>query len=233
VRIKVSDKENNLKNILSILKEKNAELEQINKNLVKSKEIYDKEDKKREEYNKLKSLINILQNNSEEIKNQKKNISNSLDIISDKEKYLEKNNFIIEKEKTFSEELKNLSQIKNNFNQKKELEKNFQVHKNNLDLLIKQINSFSLIDITKDLHEKDDNLKNEEKKLNRILEEKINLENNILYLRREYEDLKKEFDDIKSLSGKATCPTCLRPLEEHYPNLLKLYEDKLVLKAKE
>jgi hypothetical protein len=52
-------------------------------------------------------------------------------------------------------------------------------------------------------------------------------------LRKEYDELKKELENVKSLSKDATCPTCLRPLESHFPTMLKLYEDKLLEKANE
>jgi len=47
----------------------------------------------------------------------------------------------------------------------------------------------------------------------KILKQKIQLENKINYLRKEYEVLKDELDNIKKLDYKADCPTCKRPLE--------------------
>lgn len=83
-------------------------------------------------------------------------------------------------------------------------------------------------------------LKQEEEKLEKltqnrekILKQKIELENKISYLRKEYEALKQELDNIKKLDYKADCPTCKRPLEEYFPHLVKASEEKLLLKASE
>lgn len=83
-------------------------------------------------------------------------------------------------------------------------------------------------------------LKQEEEKLEKltqnrekILKQKIELENKISYLRKEYEELKGELDNIKKLDYKADCPTCKRPLEEYFPHLVKASEEKLLLKASE
>ncbi len=83
-------------------------------------------------------------------------------------------------------------------------------------------------------------LKQEEEKLEKltqnrekVLKQKIELENKINYLRKEYEELKGELDNIKKLDYKADCPTCKRPLEEYFPHLVKASEEKLLLKASE
>jgi DNA repair exonuclease SbcCD ATPase subunit len=168
-----------------------------------------------------------------DLKNQNENINFTLKQIQQKEKYLDENKSIIEQEKKLNEDLNKLLEIKNLFRQKNELEKTLKLNLEKLDLLQKELESFLSSDIVNSIQQKEKQKEEDEKKMSILFEEKINLENKIAYLRTEYETLKKEFDDIKNLSNEATCPTCLRPLQEHYPNLLKIYEEKLLSKASE
>jgi DNA repair protein SbcC/Rad50 len=228
-----NEKNTECEGIKKSLKEKETKLKEINDKLINVKWIYDIEDKKREECNKATSSLDFFKKSILDLKKQNENIKNTLKEIDIKEKYLEENKFILEKEKKLNEELNKLLETKNLFKQKNDFEKNLKINLEKLDFLEKELNTFLSLDIVKLITQKEKQKEEEEKKNNILFEEKINLENNITYLRNEYEELKKEFDEIKKLSSNATCPTCLRPLEEHYPNLLKIYEEKLLTKATE
>lgn len=220
-----------LKIFSSVLKKKETELKTLTKTFEESKKLYESEDKKREEYNKLKSLISNLNIKHENEKKQIINLENTLNSIKDKEKILKEKEYIVKKEKEENTKLEEFKKQKNLFEQKKDLEKSIKENDIKLVEIEKNIKLFWDLDITKEIESQEKILKEIEIKISKISEEKVSKENKINYLREEYNAIKKEYDDIKNLSWEANCPTCLRPLEEHYPNLLKLYEEKILSKA--
>jgi len=88
-------------------------------------------------------------------------------------------------------------------------------------------------DFLKKLNQEEEKLEELIQNREKILKQKIQLENKINYLRKEYEVLKDELDNIKKLDYKADCPTCKRPLEWYFPELVKASEEKLLSKARE
>lgn len=61
----------------------------------------------------------------------------------------------------------------------------------------------------------------------KILKQKIELENKINTLRNEVKELQTEFQNLQTLENKADCPTCKRPLWEYFPKLIGLLKEKL------
>lgn len=86
-------------------------------------------------------------------------------------------------------------------------------------------------DFLKRIKKEEADLEKLNEKKETLLKQKIEIENKIDYLRKEYEALKQELQDIKTLENKANCPTCKRPLAEYFPELVKASEEKLKLKA--
>lgn len=220
-----------LKEISKNLQEKQTEIEKLSKIFEENKQKYLLEDKKREEYNKLSSFVSNLKTSLESEKKQIQNLENTLKEIVSKEKTLEDKKYILQKEKEEREKIEELKKEKLLFEQKKELEKNLKDTESKLSEIEKVLKTFWEINISQEIEKLEKILKEFEEKLWKSREQKTTQDNKISYLREEYNNIKKEYDDIKNLSWKANCPTCLRPLAEHYPNLLKLYEEKLLQKA--
>lgn len=227
------EKETELKTILEKLKQEENNLKTLNEKFENIKKSYELEDKKRQEKESLENQIKILINSIEREEFEFKKLDETLAEIAKKEKYLEENKEIIEKEKKYSQKLNTLLEQKNLFDKKKTLEERQKTLSEKLAEINKNLESFWNIDISKEIIEKEKLIESEQKKFDSLNEEKINLDNKINYLRKEYDELKKELENVKSLSKDATCPTCLRPLESHFPTMLKLYEDKLLEKANE
>lgn len=227
------DKENESKTLLEKVKHEENNLKLLNEKFENVKKTYEIEDKKRQEKETLENNLKILINSIEREELEVKRLDETLVEIAKKEKYLIENKEIIEKEKNLNEKLSFLLEQKNLFDKKKTLEERQKSLLEKLSEINKNLESFWNIDIKKEITEKEKNIETEQKKYEKLNEEKINLENKISYLRKEYDDFKKELENIKKLSQDATCPTCLRPLESHFPTMLKLYEEKLIEKANE
>jgi exonuclease SbcC len=249
IKILQKTKKEEEKTILEKLKQEENNLKILNEKFENIKKNYELQDKKRQEKESLENQIKIITNSIEREELELKRLDETLVEIAKKEKYLLENKEIIEKEKKYSQKLNTLLEQKNLFDKKKTLEerqktlseKLAEINKNLEDLLIppweRGVGGFSnqekFLNISQNIQELEKSAELEQKKFDSLNEEKINLESKINYLRKEYDELKKELENVKSLSKDATCPTCLRPLESHFPTMLKLYEDKLLEKANE
>lgn len=182
-------------------------------------------------------------------------------IKKEKKENLEKKLEFEKNQKIKQEELeilnKDFSKIKSDFDKEdkkrtKFLELSSQINslKSRDNLLIKQneknISDLALLkekitilekkfwdDFEKRLKQEESDLEKLNEKKQVLFKQKIELENKLSYLRKEYEELKNELDNIKKLDYKADCPTCKRPLKEYFPQLVKASEEKLILKASE
>lgn len=224
--VKISENEIKIK-----LSNEEKSLKDLNKDFENSKILYEKENKKREEYLQLNNEITSLKKILEELQIQNKNIEVNLESIKEKEKYLKDNDSIIAKEKKLSEDLSILQNAKNLFEKKILLEKKLTENSKNEEIINKNLESLGNLNIQNEIEKSELELSKKDEELKKINDEKVTQENKISYLRKEYEDIKKEYEQIKNLTWNATCPTCLRPLEWHFENILKMYEEKLLLKA--
>lgn len=246
------EKKSSLKILTQKLSSEQKLLKNIQKTFSQSKIDFENEDKKRQKFLQISNEIQTLTKLSESLETQNWNIKEELEKISKKQVFLEENKDILEKEKTSKELVQTWEKNKILFSQLKNYKENFQKSTQELENLNKKLTElFNVLEkssfeippppgtpFTKGRDFENIRLLNEEiKKLQTKKEEglskKIELDNKISYLRKEYEELKKEFESVKNLENKADCPTCKRPLEEYFPNLLKLYEEKLLSKATE
>lgn len=182
-------------------------------------------------------------------------------IKKEKQENLEKKQELEKNQKTKQEDLeilnKDFSKIKSDFDKEDKKRTEFlrlssQINslKSREDFFIKQneknISDLALLkekiivlekkfwdDFLKKLKQEEKDLEKLNEKKQVLFKQKIELENKINYLRKEYEALKLELDNIKKLDYKADCPTCKRPLEEYFPELVKASEEKLASKASE
>lgn len=222
-----------LKEISKNLQEKQTEIENLSKIFEENKQKYTLEDKKKEEYNKLSSFVSNLKTSLDSEKKQIQNLENNLKEIFLKEKTLENKKYILQKEKEEREKVEELKKEKLLFEQKKELEKNLKDTESKLSEIEKKLKTFWEINISQEIEKLEKILKELEEKLEKIREQKTTQYNKLMYISDEFNNITKEYNDIKNLSWKANCPTCLRPLTEHYPNLLRLYEEKIFQKDKD
>lgn len=230
---KKDEKNLEIKNILEKLISEQNSLKILNDSFIKSKTDFEHQDQKRQKFIQISNQAETLKKLQESLFEQNKNISLELEKIEKKEVYLTENKIIIEKEKTLKLEIETKQKDKLIFNQKLEYLKKQEKNLKELEILNLNISTLLKEDLPKQIEKLELEQKENQTKKEEILKQKIELDNKINYLRKEYEELKGEFENIKKLANKADCPTCKRPLDEYFPNLLKLYEEKLLSKASE
>lgn len=121
------------------------------------------------------------------------------EFVLQKEKSLQKEKFLIEQKKLFQEK----QIIENEFN--KISEKNIS---ENFEKILEKITA---------------------SEQNFILNNKqiSTLESELAQIMKEANELKAEMQNITDLWADSSCPTCKRPLQDHYPKLMELFEKSL------
>ena len=222
-----SQKENSIKDILILLKSKENEIVKLYSDFEKIKQIFEIEDKKKENFNIFKNNINLKESKIINLNSQNENINLELQKIAKKESYLKENEIIIETEKKLQEKLKTEEQNKILFNESIKLKIQNENYTKELEKLSTFLINLSWNDLLKQIEVLEIELKKIEENFDKKIKSKIEFESKREIILWQYSELKTELENIKKLDDKADCPTCKRPLQEHFPNLVKLYEENI------
>ncbi|MDD5770247.1 MAG: SMC family ATPase [Candidatus Gracilibacteria bacterium] len=233
--LKTKKEEFNLKqkDILEKLKLEENEIKILNETFDKTKLEFELQDKKRQDFLHIGSQISSNHKLIENLRILQENLKIEIEKLSKKEVYLKENIGIIKIEKTLQENLKLEESKKTQFIENQKLNEILKKYFLNLEEINKNLSVFQTSSILNQIEEFKKKLQILENTKEKKIKQKIELENKISYLRKEYEELKNELDNILKLENKADCPTCKRSLGEYFPNLVKASQEKLEGKTKE
>jgi len=197
----------------------------------KIKKQYDEMSKKKNQYDILSNNVSL---NLKDIKNHNENIEiikKDLEKIIIQEKYLKDNAWIIKKEADLFSEIWVLERQKKDYEYFLELKSKLYKNNSNLDSIIKNINKYNK-DYKLIISNKEKDLENTEIEFNENMKLITSFNVEIKNIKKDWEEIKQELEQLLKLWDKANCPTCKRPLDKYLPNLIKMFQEDLNKKRK-
>ncbi len=214
------------------LSKEEDKLSAAKKNYEKIKNRLSKIEKLKEQNDKLEKAVELKKS---KIENEKNNlVETEEELLQLKLAVKEYKKLLPEKSKyeKLEKEINRLQKVKNKFIEKTGLEKQLEKANNDikaakekLKIKNKELEKFQDIDEKlKELFAKQRSLKNELKTLNSLKDKTNKLYGSI---KDRINDAEKHLKTIIQLGKDSNCPTCERPLEDHYDFLIEKYNEKI------
>ncbi len=203
------------------------EKQQLEKDFEGMKKSFEQISLQKEQYLKLQHEFQIWEKNLVSTQSRKEGILQTLKDLEEKEKQLLQYEGIEEKEKQLQKDLTWYIQQKQkflSFQSIVEEQKQLQLAGTSLSQALSEFDEKIL---QQDLVNIWESLLKNEQKYHEFLQKSTQLISQLDQITKEANELKQEISVISWLWNTSNCPTCKRPLQEHYPKLMEMFEKTL------
>lgn len=207
--------------------------EEIIKKYENIKLSYDLEEKKYKLFNELNHKLKLENNNLENINFLISQLNKNLDEILKKETQILNLKDIPKKRQDLQKQLNILIENRQKYSQIQKLSKDLEIFENNKKSIDLEIKNYQKINFETNLKEIWDFILKLEDKNNFLQKDLIEKKSIVWKLIADGKELKQEYENFKNLGENWDCPTCKRPIDKDFPNIIKFFEDKISQKREE
>lgn len=207
--------------------------EEILKKYENIKLSFDLEEKKYKLFNELNHKLKLENNNLENTNFLISQLNKNLDEIAKKESQILDLKDIPQKRQDLQKQLNILIENRQKYSQIQKLSKDLEVFENSKKSIDLEIKNYQKINFESNLKETWDIILKLEDKNNFLQKDLIEKKSIVWKLIADGKELKQEYENFKILGETWDCPTCKRPIEKDFPNIIKFFEDKINQKREE